>query len=440
VINPNRTLRCNRINKYAKCSPNCFIVALIYIDRLIEMRNIVLTSLNVHRILITSVLISTKVFDDEFYKNAYYAKLGGVSTSEMNSLELEFLSLVNFNLFVSTETFEKYQNELGSFVSVSSPSTAHSSLSLNASHEHLFASSSEQMSPIHSFDSSSFVDDGQRQSEDPLVSSSFFFADYTPVSVEGNGGGCMTNDPLHAVRSDGFEASGAALEYHAGDSFGGQIMGHHHVLPHHAPVQLQHHYPTFPPKQQAPGFGAVGHGVDQLASQWPPAVGLGYAHSHQSYPSMRMHRPPFDVNTQQPYYPPVSHHGYGHKGHHGGMMPSQGGTPGHVYYPPSSTTPTSVVDTFSYPSRLPSPNPYYDPAFAPTPSHSPHIMQHQQFPRQALLARANIQSDGQQFYHAQEQGQGYPQIPHMFPPSNGRSPPRSSSSHAHPFAVSVRGG
>jgi hypothetical protein len=42
-----------RINKYAKCSPNCFIVALIYIDRLIEIRNIVLTSLNVHRILIT---------------------------------------------------------------------------------------------------------------------------------------------------------------------------------------------------------------------------------------------------------------------------------------------------------------------------------------------------------------------------------------------------
>lgn len=108
-----------RINKYAKCSPNCFIVALIYIDRLIEIRNIVLTSLNVHRILITSVLLATKVFDDEFYKNAYYAKLGGVSTSEMNALELEFLSLVNFKLFVSTEIFTKYQEELQCFMTVS---------------------------------------------------------------------------------------------------------------------------------------------------------------------------------------------------------------------------------------------------------------------------------------------------------------------------------
>lgn len=89
-----------RINKYAKCSPNCFIVALIYIDRLIETRNVILSNLNVHRVLITSIMLATKVFDDEFYKNAYYAKLGGVSTQEMNSLELEFLSLMNFDFFV----------------------------------------------------------------------------------------------------------------------------------------------------------------------------------------------------------------------------------------------------------------------------------------------------------------------------------------------------
>jgi hypothetical protein len=42
-----------RIYKYARCSDSCFVMALIYIDRLIEFRNIVLTNLNVHRILIT---------------------------------------------------------------------------------------------------------------------------------------------------------------------------------------------------------------------------------------------------------------------------------------------------------------------------------------------------------------------------------------------------
>eukprot|EP01036_Dinobryon_divergens_P009416 gene9416-12589_t len=32
-----------RIRKYARCSDSCFIVALIYIDRIIEIRNVVLT-------------------------------------------------------------------------------------------------------------------------------------------------------------------------------------------------------------------------------------------------------------------------------------------------------------------------------------------------------------------------------------------------------------
>lgn len=141
---PNITIQAylERINKYAKCSPNCFIVALIYIDRLIEIRNIVLTSLNVHRILITSILLSTKVFDDEFYKNAYYAKLGGVSTTEMNTLEVEFLSLVNFNLYVSTATFEKYQQELQSFFAVSTASNV-SSLSSSSPSPLTCANSSE---------------------------------------------------------------------------------------------------------------------------------------------------------------------------------------------------------------------------------------------------------------------------------------------------------
>ena len=66
-----------RIKKYARCSDSCFVVALIYIDRLIETQNVVLTSLNVHRLVITSLMLAAKFFDDLFYNNAFYAKLGG---------------------------------------------------------------------------------------------------------------------------------------------------------------------------------------------------------------------------------------------------------------------------------------------------------------------------------------------------------------------------
>lgn len=42
------------------------------------------------------------------YNNAYYAKIGGVSTEEMNKLERTFLFDVDFRLNITTENFEKH--------------------------------------------------------------------------------------------------------------------------------------------------------------------------------------------------------------------------------------------------------------------------------------------------------------------------------------------
>lgn len=101
-----------RIHKYASCSSQCFIMALIYIDRLISRNNFLLTDLNVHRVVITSVLLAAKFFDDAYYNNAYYAKVGGVLLSEMNSLEVEFLFRISFSLHVNPELYNKYHAEL----------------------------------------------------------------------------------------------------------------------------------------------------------------------------------------------------------------------------------------------------------------------------------------------------------------------------------------
>jgi hypothetical protein len=101
-----------RIHKYASCSSECFILALIYIDRLIQRNNFLLTGLNVHRVVITAVLLAAKFFDDAYYNNAYYAKVGGVLVSEMNGLEVDFLFRINFSLHVTPELFEKYRAEL----------------------------------------------------------------------------------------------------------------------------------------------------------------------------------------------------------------------------------------------------------------------------------------------------------------------------------------
>ncbi|CAN8269898.1 unnamed protein product [Cochlearia groenlandica] len=128
-----------RIYKYARCSPSCFVAAFAYILKYIQrpettsMTRHRLTSLNIHRLLITSLLIAAKFLDRKLvsslldlnynldlidcnhflwsfrtYNNAYYAKIGGVSTEEMNKLERMFLFDIDFRLNITVEMFEKH--------------------------------------------------------------------------------------------------------------------------------------------------------------------------------------------------------------------------------------------------------------------------------------------------------------------------------------------
>jgi len=103
----------NRIAKYSICSEECFILALIYIDRLIKYNgNFLVNSLNVHRLIITSIMLAAKFFDDQYFNNAYFGKVGGVSCKEINLLEIEFVFMINFNLYVESKMFEMYNKRL----------------------------------------------------------------------------------------------------------------------------------------------------------------------------------------------------------------------------------------------------------------------------------------------------------------------------------------
>lgn len=51
------------------------MLALIYVDRLIQQGRFALTPLNVHRVLITAVMLAAKFFDDQYFNNLYYAKV-----------------------------------------------------------------------------------------------------------------------------------------------------------------------------------------------------------------------------------------------------------------------------------------------------------------------------------------------------------------------------
>lgn len=55
-----------RLYKYTDCSPSCFVVGYVYIDRLVHRHpDSLVISLNVHRLLVTSVMVASKMLDDE---------------------------------------------------------------------------------------------------------------------------------------------------------------------------------------------------------------------------------------------------------------------------------------------------------------------------------------------------------------------------------------
>jgi len=102
-----------RIARYFQCSHECFVLALVYIDRIMKLHpDFSICNLNVHRLLVTSVMLAVKFFDDVYYSNAYYAKVGGIRTKEVNSLETQFLKLIEWRLHVSPEEYDQYRKQV----------------------------------------------------------------------------------------------------------------------------------------------------------------------------------------------------------------------------------------------------------------------------------------------------------------------------------------
>lgn len=110
-----------RIATYFQCSHECFVLSLIYIDRIVKLHpQFTICNLNIHRLLVTSVMLAAKFFDDVYYSNAYYARVGGVRTQELNALEALFLKLIEWRLHVLPQEYEQYRNHVRAAVCGSS--------------------------------------------------------------------------------------------------------------------------------------------------------------------------------------------------------------------------------------------------------------------------------------------------------------------------------
>ncbi len=52
---------------------------------------------------------------DSYYDNSFYAQVGGLSLDELNDLELDFLKMLDYRLYVSAGEYRRYEKAVMSY-------------------------------------------------------------------------------------------------------------------------------------------------------------------------------------------------------------------------------------------------------------------------------------------------------------------------------------
>lgn len=105
-----------RIATMAKCSPRDMVVALVYIDKLIN--NGVISGIsyhNVHRLMAVALMVASKFYEDLPYSNRSWAKIVGMPLRELNSAESNLLSSLNYELDIKLETIQMWAGSISQF-------------------------------------------------------------------------------------------------------------------------------------------------------------------------------------------------------------------------------------------------------------------------------------------------------------------------------------
>lgn len=93
-----------RIHKFCPMSTAVYLATSFYIHKLaVEERAIPVTRRNSHRLLLAGLRVAMKALEDLSYPHIRFAKVGGVSESELARLEISFCFLTNFEFKTSKE-------------------------------------------------------------------------------------------------------------------------------------------------------------------------------------------------------------------------------------------------------------------------------------------------------------------------------------------------
>ena len=102
-----------RLTTHATLSPPILLSMVYYIDRLCALYPaFTVSSLTIHRFLITSATVASKGLSDSFWTNKTYARVGGIGMTELAMLELDFLFRVEWRIVPQPEVLVDYYQSL----------------------------------------------------------------------------------------------------------------------------------------------------------------------------------------------------------------------------------------------------------------------------------------------------------------------------------------
>eukprot|EP01137_Pigoraptor_chileana_P031285 Opistho-2@18916 len=97
----------------AALTGECAIISLVYIERLIASTGMTIHSTNWKRIMLGSILLASKVWDDQAVWNVDFVSiLPDVQVADLNQLEKSFLEKIYFNVSVPASVYTKYYLDL----------------------------------------------------------------------------------------------------------------------------------------------------------------------------------------------------------------------------------------------------------------------------------------------------------------------------------------
>ena len=103
--------------KILKINDNLLVLIMMYIDKIVENGNFILCEKNINNLFYTCLMITQKYYEDNSYNNKSYAKFVGISCEELLQMEIEFMNMINFKLFIKDEDFEKYKQKISKYYS-----------------------------------------------------------------------------------------------------------------------------------------------------------------------------------------------------------------------------------------------------------------------------------------------------------------------------------